>query len=271
MSNDMISGATSKLADIIGELTGKTLTEWPTMGQLQASSLSLKYDVLHKVSIANLVPTSNNTNVSEALGRMLYVMGSDQQLNIGKVIFDQMVDHFKTGFKLKPIGFSSLICSFLINQHLTMLKTEDDFWEDAKSLTIVDKLMKGKDVVDVKLNVADETKVVPEGEAAAILIKAYEEEQQRLESEIQVNKVKESELQAKIQALKAFVPPSVNDPTTTSRFVHVEPTADAAETSKGSICVRKNKGSICVIWDFMDFCVDFFVNDRVSVPVSNRY
>ncbi|GAA0158154.1 hypothetical protein LIER_15253 [Lithospermum erythrorhizon] len=117
--NEGIIGATLKLGDIIGELTGKTLTAWPSKGQLQASSLSLKYAVLHKAAIANLVPTSNNTNVSEELDRIL------------------------TSAKLKPIGFPSLICSMLITQHPCVLKKEDGLGEDAKSLTISEKLMKG--------------------------------------------------------------------------------------------------------------------------------
>ncbi|GAA0144734.1 hypothetical protein LIER_35997 [Lithospermum erythrorhizon] len=103
-----------------------------------------------------LLITSNNTNVSEAMGRMLYVMESDQQLNIGKVIFDQMVDHSRTGAKLKPIGFPSLICSMLVTQHPNVLKKEDGLGEDAKSLTISDKLMKGNHVIDVELNATDQ-------------------------------------------------------------------------------------------------------------------
>ncbi|GAA0151660.1 hypothetical protein LIER_10336 [Lithospermum erythrorhizon] len=201
-----ITGATLKLGDIVGELIRKAFTAWPSKGQLQASSLSLKYAVLHKVSIANLVPISNNTNVSEAVGRVLYVMGSDQHLNIGKVIFEQIVDHSRTGAKLKPIGFPSLICSMLITRYPHVLKKGDGLGEDVKSLTISDKLMKRKDVIDVEFNVANQTEPIPKGEAAEMLIKAYKEEQLRLEAEIQAKKVRLSELQAKIQALKTSWP-----------------------------------------------------------------
>ncbi|GAA0144988.1 hypothetical protein LIER_05287 [Lithospermum erythrorhizon] len=152
-ANEGITCATLKLADIIGELTGNALSTWPTKGQLQASTPNLKYVVLHKAVIVNLVPTSNNTNVSEALGRLL------------------------------------------INQHPTVLKAEDGFGEDAKSLTISDR------------------------GSCRMLIKAYEEEQQRLEAEIQVKKVRASELQAKIQALKANVLLDVNGPATTSTAI----------------------------------------------------
>ncbi|GAA0174884.1 hypothetical protein LIER_28175 [Lithospermum erythrorhizon] len=95
------------------------------------------------------------------------------------------------------------------------LSKGDSLGEDAKSLTISDKLMKGKHVIDVEFNAADHTEPVLEGEAAEILIKAYEEEKLRLEAKIQVKKVRVSELQEKIQALKTYVPPTINDPTVT--------------------------------------------------------
>ncbi|GAA0163766.1 hypothetical protein LIER_19555 [Lithospermum erythrorhizon] len=159
--NEGITGATLKLRDIIRELTGKALTTWPSKGQLRASSLSLMYAVLHKAAIANFVSTLNNTNVSEAV----------------------------TGAKLKTIEFPTLICRMLITQHPHVLKKGDGLGEDAKSLTISDKLMKGNHVIDVDFNAADQTEHIPEGEAAEMLIKAYEEEQQRPEAEIQTKKV----------------------------------------------------------------------------------
>ncbi|GAA0153865.1 hypothetical protein LIER_37755 [Lithospermum erythrorhizon] len=119
----------------------------------------------------------------------------------------------------------------LITQHPTVLKKEDGFGEDAKSLTIIDKLMKGKHVIDVEFNATDQTEVVPEGEALDMLIKAYEEKQQRLETEIQAKKVRVLELQARIQALKA----TVNDPATTSNDIPEEPAPAAAETSKSHV------------------------------------
>ncbi|GAA0140970.1 hypothetical protein LIER_02219 [Lithospermum erythrorhizon] len=204
------TGATLKLSDIIEELTGKELTAWPTKGQLQASHLSLRYAFLHKASIANLVPTSNNKNVSEALGRMLFLMGTEHVLNVGKIIFYQIVDDVKTGAKLKPIGFPSLICSLLITQHPNILRKEDGLGEDAKPLTISDKLMKGKHVIDVEFNATDQPESIPEEEAASMLLRVYGEELLRVEAEIQAKNVLALELKDKIYALKSRVPPDVN-------------------------------------------------------------
>ncbi|GAA0174989.1 hypothetical protein LIER_28256 [Lithospermum erythrorhizon] len=168
------------------------------------------------------MPTLNITNVSEALGRMLYVMGTEHVLNVGKIIFDQIVDHVKTGAKLKPIGLPSLICSLLITQHPTVLKKEDGIGEDAKPLTISDKLMKGKHVLDVEFNATDQSKPIPEGEATGMLLKVYEEELLRIESKIQAKTVLASELKAKIYTLKSRVPPTVN--ASVDHLVHVATT-----------------------------------------------
>ncbi|GAA0173242.1 hypothetical protein LIER_26899 [Lithospermum erythrorhizon] len=123
-------------------------------------------------------------------------------------IFHKVVDHAKTGAKLKPIGFPSLICSLLIIQHRTVLRKEHGIGEDAKPLTISDKLMKGKHVIDMELNAAYQTEPVPEGEA--VLLKVYEEELLRVEAEIQAKTVLASELKAKINAMRSRVPPTVN-------------------------------------------------------------
>ncbi|GAA0184278.1 hypothetical protein LIER_31566 [Lithospermum erythrorhizon] len=65
-----------------------------------------------------------------------------------------------------------------------------------------DELMSGKHIVDVPLNAPDQPEGTPEGEAT------------------------------KIQALKATIPPVVNDFATTSTVVPADPTPDATKTSK---------------------------------------
>ncbi|GAA0185345.1 hypothetical protein LIER_32633 [Lithospermum erythrorhizon] len=101
--------------------------------------------VMHKMAIANLVLTSNNTNVSEVVGRMMYVMGSGQDI--------------------------------LIHQHPEILKAGDGSVEDAKPLTITNKLISRKRVVDVEIKGSNKPTIILEGKTTALLIKAYEEEQ----------------------------------------------------------------------------------------------
>ncbi|GAA0184201.1 hypothetical protein LIER_31489 [Lithospermum erythrorhizon] len=145
-----------------GELTGNTVKIWHVdRTHLATSTLSLRYSILHKAALSCLVPGSNNTNMSHLMGKVLYVLGSDEQLNIGRVIFDQVIDHAKSHSTLKPIGFSN-----------------------------------------VPLNPQDAPKpeptLAPEGEAAGILIKVFEEEQQRLKEKIQSKEARIDELEGKI-------------------------------------------------------------------------
>ncbi|GAA0154764.1 hypothetical protein LIER_12652 [Lithospermum erythrorhizon] len=54
---------------------------------------------------------------------------------------------------------------------------------------------------------------VPEGEVAGMLLRVYEEELLRVETEIQAKTVIASELKSKIHALKSRVPPAANGST----------------------------------------------------------
>ncbi|GAA0186333.1 hypothetical protein LIER_33621 [Lithospermum erythrorhizon] len=148
--------------------------------EMAASTLSLRYLVLHKAPLSCLVLGSNNTNVSHLMEKVLYVLGSDEQLNIGQVIFDQVIDHAKSHSTLKPIGFSCMICDILLAQKPDLLQPEDGVGIDVTPLMISEKLMKGKRVMDVPLNPQDapepEPTLAPASEAAAILIKVFEEE-----------------------------------------------------------------------------------------------
>ncbi|GAA0155154.1 hypothetical protein LIER_12945 [Lithospermum erythrorhizon] len=115
------------------------------------------------------------------------------------------------GAKLKPIGFPSLICCILIHQHPEIFKARDGSGETAQPLTITDKLISRKRVVDVEIKGADKPAAALKGEISALLIKPHEEEQSMLGADILVKKNRVVELQAKIQALKVPVPPADHD------------------------------------------------------------
>ncbi|GAA0147552.1 serine protease [Lithospermum erythrorhizon] len=84
--------------------------------------------------------------------------------------------------------------------------------------------MEGKHVVDVNVSASESSEPVPEGNAAELLFKVYEDELKLAEAEIQaktvraseLRTVRASELRTKISALRARVNPSVNAPAGTS-------------------------------------------------------
>ncbi|XP_050876094.1 uncharacterized protein LOC127079768 [Lathyrus oleraceus] len=49
------------------EITAKQVKEWPMKGKLYASSLSVKYVVLHRIRVANWVPTNHTSNIATGL------------------------------------------------------------------------------------------------------------------------------------------------------------------------------------------------------------
>ncbi|GAA0172277.1 hypothetical protein LIER_26130 [Lithospermum erythrorhizon] len=156
-------------------------------------------------------------------------------LKLGDII-EELIGKVLTAWPTKgQLQASHMSLSLLITQHLNVLKKEDELGEDAKPLTISDKLMKGKHVLDVEFNEANQTEPKPEGEVAGMLFKVYEEELLRVEYEIQTKIVLASEMKAKIHALKLRVPPAVNastdHPVPVATTTTNPPTADKTSTS----------------------------------------
>ncbi|GAA0142527.1 hypothetical protein LIER_03407 [Lithospermum erythrorhizon] len=116
----------------------------------------------------------------------------------------------------------------LFPQHPEVQKGKDGPGKYAKTLTITDKLMIGKHAVDVQIKSIERSEAVPKGEATGLLVKDYEEEQQKLEDEIQLKKGRVVELQAKIQTLKTTLQYVVNDPAS-------DATDDPAEISQSHV------------------------------------
>ncbi|XP_050889941.1 uncharacterized protein LOC127095271 [Lathyrus oleraceus] len=53
---------------IYREIIAKQVNEWPRKGKLSAGCLSVKYVVLHRVGVANWVPTNHTSNIAIGLG-----------------------------------------------------------------------------------------------------------------------------------------------------------------------------------------------------------
>ncbi|GAA0183438.1 hypothetical protein LIER_30847 [Lithospermum erythrorhizon] len=173
------------------------------MGQLAFYKLSVKYVVLHKADVRSVV----TTNINESLARVLYVLGSDDQLNMGQVIFEQIVDHAKSNVVLKPIGFLSLTSNLLRAQHPRVLTSTDAEETVAKPFTISHKLFTGilwskycgQNFTDVPLQVDDlgDTSTVGHN----IVVKFFQEEIKHLEGVIQSSLAGKSFLEARVKNL----------------------------------------------------------------------
>ncbi|GAA0151308.1 hypothetical protein LIER_10053 [Lithospermum erythrorhizon] len=111
--NECGTGYNLRPNDIVKVLTGGAIDSWPDEG-LPSSRLSVKYVVLHKVGVANWIPTTHRTSVSESLGKVLYMIGTGASFDLGRVLFDQIVQHAQFHVVLNPIAYPSIIYSILL-------------------------------------------------------------------------------------------------------------------------------------------------------------
>ncbi|GAA0168704.1 hypothetical protein LIER_40617 [Lithospermum erythrorhizon] len=75
---------------------------------------------------------------------MLYHIGTEEEFNIGRFLFDQVTRHvFSNVFAITIITYPRMICGVPRNQLTGVEKTED--------VMITDKLLKGTSVADVPL------------------------------------------------------------------------------------------------------------------------
>ncbi|XP_058768889.1 uncharacterized protein LOC131642686 [Vicia villosa] len=70
-------------------ITGGKVKKWPIKSKLSASSLNVRYALLHKIGAANWVPTNHTSTIAVGLGRFIYAVGTKTKFDYGTYIFDQ--------------------------------------------------------------------------------------------------------------------------------------------------------------------------------------
>ncbi|XP_058752435.1 uncharacterized protein LOC131625606 [Vicia villosa] len=68
-------------------ITANQVRSWPLKGKLSASKLSMKYAMLHKIGVANWVPTNHKSTVPTVLGRFIYAIGTKAKFDYGTYNF----------------------------------------------------------------------------------------------------------------------------------------------------------------------------------------
>ncbi|XP_050908966.1 uncharacterized protein LOC127122714 [Lathyrus oleraceus] len=150
-------------------ITAKQVRKWPLKGKLVASQLSVKYAMLHKVGSAYWVPTNHKSNVSMALGKFIYAVGTKAKMDYGAYIFDQTMKHAGSFSVKGPIAFPSLICGVVLNQFPNIL-TENDFVRRRESpLAFSYKLFLGKHVPDIVVTSGETSKTSHQPDKADVI------------------------------------------------------------------------------------------------------
>ncbi|XP_058758615.1 uncharacterized protein LOC131631860 [Vicia villosa] len=126
-------------------ITGGKVKKWPIKSKLSASSLNVRYALLHKIGAANWVPTNDTSTIAVGLGRFIYVVGTKTKFDYGTYIFDQTMRHAGTSATKLPIAFPSLICGIILKQHPGILKSKDSVCKRESALSFHYKLLQRSD------------------------------------------------------------------------------------------------------------------------------
>ena len=137
---------------IIMELTAQSLTVWSSKNKVLSSILSVKYSILHKITLTNWLPSLHKTYVSKDMVVLLFLIGTGKEFDMGKLLFEVIVYNAEqeTTYGILPLPL--LIYEVLMRQHKILGK--DEILEILPhSLCISQKMFKGKHARDVQKHV----------------------------------------------------------------------------------------------------------------------
>ncbi|XP_058765956.1 uncharacterized protein LOC131639480 [Vicia villosa] len=126
-------------------IIGGKVKKWPIKSKLSASSLNVRYALLHKIGAANWVPTNHTSTIAVGLGRFIYAVGTKTKFDYGTYIFDQTMRHAGTSATKLPIAFPSLICGIILKQHPGIRKSKDSVCKRESALSFHYKLLQRSD------------------------------------------------------------------------------------------------------------------------------
>ena len=107
------------MKSVVSVLLGIKST-WPKNNSLRAAEITLKYSSLHKIAINNWGLITHCTTISKDIDILVFNIGSRVQVNLGQLIFCNIID-FKSGRKKnQKLPILSLIFGLLYGQKQMM-------------------------------------------------------------------------------------------------------------------------------------------------------
>ncbi|XP_050888660.1 uncharacterized protein LOC127093800 [Lathyrus oleraceus] len=139
------------------EITAKQVIQWPRKGKLPTGKLSVKYAILHRLGVANWVPTNHTSTIAIGLGKFIYVVGTKTNFDFGNYVFEQTLKHAGTCVMKMAIAFTSLICGIILSQHPSILNSVDVASKRESPLSLHYRLFVGIHVLDIVLTSSKES------------------------------------------------------------------------------------------------------------------
>jgi hypothetical protein len=111
--------------------------------------LSVKYAILNRIGAINWFPTTHSSTIATGLARLIYSIGTGNDVDYGSFIFDQTVPHSQSWAVKLPIAFPSLLCGIILAQHPNILLPEDEPCKRESPISLHYKLFEGKHAADI--------------------------------------------------------------------------------------------------------------------------
>jgi hypothetical protein len=67
---------------VLKEITANQVSQWPAKGKLSSSNLGVKYVVLHRIGVANWVPTNHTSTIATGLGKFFILLELRRSLTL---------------------------------------------------------------------------------------------------------------------------------------------------------------------------------------------
>jgi hypothetical protein len=165
--------------------------------------LFVKYVILNRIGAINWFPTTHSSTIAIGLARFIYAIETGTDADFGSYIFDQTMPHGKSWAVKLAIGFPSLICGIILEQHPNILLPEDELCKRESLISLHYKLFEGKHDADITVpskKVASPGKVASSSmnRKAMIIsmeaaVRALDEQKKELEKVITALKQEEAE------------------------------------------------------------------------------
>ncbi|XP_050902155.1 uncharacterized protein LOC127111726 [Lathyrus oleraceus] len=179
------------------EITAKQVKVWPFKKHLPAGKLTIKCVILHKIGVANWVPTNHISTIANTLGRFIFVVGTKAKFDYGRYMFDQIIKHATTNAVKLPIAFPYMTCGIILNQHPGILCSNDLPSRRKPTLSVHYKLFEGSHVEDIVMTSAMRRSVSKVGAIAEL-----KETCKELGEGIRVATARKQSLEALIESLE---------------------------------------------------------------------